>query len=110
VLIVVTDKGIVTEVRPEQYWNALLPIVVNKAFVGNVTEVRLVQLWNALVLIELTELGIVMEVRPVQLWNALAPIEVIELGIVYVVLPFPAGYWINVVLRLLNNTPLLSLL
>jgi hypothetical protein len=68
VAIVVTDKGIVTEVRPIQPWNMLIPIVVSPFC--NVMEVRPVQLWNAFAPIVVTELRITTEVRLVQFWNA----------------------------------------
>ena len=78
--IVVTEFGIVTEVRLVQLWNALVPILVTE--LGIVTEVRPVQLWNALVPIVVSPNDNVTEVIPVQRWNALVPILVTELGII----------------------------
>ena len=52
----VTELGIVTEVKPLQFWKALLPM-------------------------EVTELGIVTEVNPLQKKKAASPMEVTELGI-----------------------------
>ena len=47
---------------------------------GIMMEVRLEQLENALLPIEVTELGMLMEVRLEQPENALSPMEVTELG------------------------------
>ena len=69
----------VMEVRPLQYKNAPLPMLV-------------------------TELPMVTEVRPLQPENADLPIVVTELGMVYVPC-FPLGYRISSVCDLLNNTP-----
>ena len=108
--ILVTELGIVMEVRFIQEWNVCWPILVNKGFVGNVTEDRIEQPWNALLPILVTELGIVMEVRlvqfrnaprlifvspignvtevrPEQSWNTLSPIDVTDKGIVTEVRP-----------------------
>jgi len=57
------ELGIVKLVKPEQYWNALFPIIV-------------------------TELGIVKDpVKPVQLPNAAIPIVVTEFPMVKLVKP-----------------------
>jgi hypothetical protein len=63
---VVTELGIITDVRPE-FSNALPLILVSPS--NNVTEISVEQPWNAKSLIVVTELGIVMEVRP-EPWNA----------------------------------------
>ena len=70
--ILVTELGIVMEVRLVQVANALMLIKVNEAFVGNVTEVRAVQFRNACEPILVTEFGIVIEGRLVQSRNACA--------------------------------------
>ncbi len=77
--MLVTELGMVMEVRPLQYKNAPLPMLV-------------------------TELPMVTEVRPLQPENADLPIVVTELGMVYVPC-FPLGYRISSVCDLLNNTP-----
>ena len=69
--ILVTELGMVTEVRLEQSWNALSPILVTE--LGMLTEVRLSQKRNALSPILVTESGMVIEVRP-ECMNAPNPI------------------------------------
>ena len=54
--------------------------------------------------------GIIILVRPLQNKNAYASMLVTLFGIVYDVLVFLIGYFIKVVIDLLNNTPKLSLL
>lgn len=67
----------VTVVRLLQSWNALTPIVVTE--LGIVMEVRLLQpLKDILVLV--TELGMIKEVRPLQPLKAPSMIAVTELG------------------------------
>ena len=77
----------------------LLPIV---------TEVKPVQPEKALSPMLVTLLGIVTEVKPVQLAKALFLILMTLLGIEYAPF-FSAGYKINSVLSLLNNTPSIEL-
>ena len=43
--MLVTELGMVTEVKPVQYWKALLPMLVTE--LGMVTEVKPVQSSNA---------------------------------------------------------------
>jgi hypothetical protein len=70
--IVVTESGIVTDVRLEQCWNAFEPIVVTELPI--VTDVRPIQLRNADSLIRVTELPIVTDVISEFSTNALLPI------------------------------------
>ena len=71
--------------------------------------VRLVHPSNVEPAIDVTESGIVILVKLVHPSNADLPIDVTESGIIYSVLLLPAGYCINSVLALLNNTPYSSL-
>ena len=68
-LILVTEAGIIIEVKPEQLWNTDAPILVKLLLGSNVMEVKLVQLLNASPLILLTLLGIVILNKLVQLSN-----------------------------------------
>lgn len=70
----VTELGIVTEVRLEQFSNANIPIFMSPGV--NVTEVRDEQLVNAPEPMDVTEPGIVIEVRRVENSNAYTPIYV----------------------------------
>ena len=78
--MLVTEFGIVTEVRPIQPLNALASMLVTA--LGIVTDARLVQPLNALAPMLVTEFGIVTDVRLVQPLNALAPMLLTEPGIV----------------------------
>ena len=80
-LIVVTELGIVTEVKEMQRANANSPIVVTE--LGIVTEVKELQPANASFPIVVTELGIVTEVKETQRKNANSPIVVTEIGYRY---------------------------
>ena len=60
-----TDLGMVIEVKPVQFSNALLPIEVTE--LGMVTEVKLVQPINAYLFIWVTSLGITNSVISVPL-------------------------------------------
>ena len=61
--MLVTEFGMVTEVKPVQPWKALLPMLVTEF--GMVTEVKPVQPWKALLPMLVTEFGMVTEVSPV---------------------------------------------
>jgi hypothetical protein len=103
--IVVTEFGIVIEVKIVRPWNALAAILVipeeiitvlHDVIVLNaagiilvkvpvpviVTLFKVLQFRNTVVPIFVTEFGIVTEVRPVQFRNTLFPILVTEFGIV----------------------------
>ena len=106
--IIVTDEGMVTEVRPEevkapppmevtdegmitddrelQYWKAALPIEVREEGLSKVTDDREVHFWKAppcpsLSRIDFTDEGMVKEVRDVQSAKALPPMVVREEGL-----------------------------
>ena len=71
--------GIVTDVRPLQPLKALSPMLVTE--LGIVTEVR-PQYMKACVPMLVTELGMVTKVRPLQPEKAYSPMLVTELGII----------------------------
>ena len=83
--ILVTELGIVTEVRPVQPLKAYCPILVTEF--GIVIEERLEQSWKVASSILVKEFEIVTEVRPLQPRKAETPILVTELGIVREVRP-----------------------
>ena len=78
--MLVTLLPIVTEVKPEQFQNARLPILVTR--LGMEMEAREAQLVNAELPILVTLLGMVMEVREEQPEKAPLPILVTLLGII----------------------------
>ena len=90
--MLVTEFGMVTEVRPVQPENALLPMVVT--LLGMVTEVRPVQPLKAEFPMLVTEFGMVTEVRHLKPLKASSPMLVTELGITVLTHPF-----INLLLR-----------
>ncbi len=99
------DSSKTALVNPELE-NAFSPMLLTDD--GMVTDVRPVAPWKALAPMLLTDDGMETDVRPVASWKALAPILATVFGIVYDVRVLPIGYWIINVLSLLNNAPLLS--
>ena len=78
--MLVTELGIVMEVRPVHPAKELLPMLVTE--LGMVMEVRLVQLQKAQLPMLVTELGMDMEVSPLQKEKASLPMLVTELGMI----------------------------
>ncbi len=79
--MLVTELGMVTDVKPLQRKNAQSPMLVTEF--GMVTEVKPL-FWNASEPMLVTEFGMVTEVKPLQPSNANVPMLVTE----YVLPPF----------------------
>ena len=80
--MLVTELGMVIEVREEHSRNALSPMLVTE--LGMVMEVREEQSQNAATPMLVTELGRVMEVREEQPLNASLPTHLVPALMVYV--------------------------
>ena len=72
---------------------------------AKVTDANFSLMLNACSPMVVTPVGMMTDVNLVLQLKASLPMLVTVVGISYVVASFPAGYWISVVLVLLNSTP-----
>ena len=103
--MLVTPAGMVMDVKLSQSKKALSLMLVSDEPAAKVTDAKFSLMLNAPSPMLATLAGMETDVNLMLPLKASSPMVVTVEGMVYVVASFPAGYWISVVLVLLNSTP-----